>query len=246
LYYIWFRLNSLLTEIHESIEDGRVTIERYRKMENVSFLPIKLNYIDNEIRRKNVLLLDELNTEKNHLIYLKYFNDEGLINFFDSVPEKISTTVKSILSINQIAYEDKPAESDYYEKMKSSILEFYDTLKIDYISESTNVPEINIKFIKSYLAIYVDSLINDTIEFDEFQSLAQYIMNILEKFVYTLPSLYTKTYDMKELAFYSKQKFYEVKVSDLKWQLTGLSLFRMSSQIFLSKIKSKSKIPIPV
>ena len=242
LYYMWFRFDKIVSDMAKILEASDGLLNKFKKrVAKSSIIPVSEEYANNDFKKKMISQIMALDLEKNHLIYLKYLNDDGLIKLFEQIPNYIDMLASVVPIINKVFDEDIAPEKVYYNKMVDLIMKFESILYT--VVEITNVSESELKSIKSHLSIYTDSVRNKTIEFLQLQTLSKYIIKFIDDIDMGTHPYCIELYKMKEYLSYKEQDFIDKEAVKLESMLIILHIYRVQTQHILERMKKYCKIP---
>jgi hypothetical protein len=240
LYYIWFRLDSIVRETEEALEMVDFLIEKIRTdqqfFENSG--KVGYRYDDEKKMYKTILQLNDIDVERNHLIYLKYLNDEALIRLFEHIPKYFEDLKKHIVNFND--YIQKSPKKEYYDKLRNLIQIYWNS--ISYISDDDTALDKDVKLMKLCIDPHIKAIIDSTISLEELQKIGTKVVKFLDSYPYFDANV-TELRRMKYKINYTECDIFEdtykewyKKQDAIKEDITGV-------RGTLNNLKSQSKIP---
>lgn len=238
LYYMWFRLNTIVESINRTLLESKQTIIKYKNREEFKNITISSPYSDKIFHKRYLDLLDAINIEKNHLVYLKYQNDMGFIQLFDLIPDCMERILIIIGKVNYIFRGNEQYRYDF--EFLKVVIFIYE--KINNFLETNNDPPDSIKSIKRCFDLHIDSIKNNKIPFTKMLAFLQECLSYAENEV-TYPPFFNNLNELEERMHYSESDTNYRSIEELDGFIGKLNMDIIQINIILSKMKEKSKVP---
>ena len=240
LYYIWFRLDSIVRETEEALEMVDFLIEKIRTdkqfFENSG--KVGYRYDDEKKMYKTILQLNDIDVERNHLIYLKYLNDEALIRLFEHIPKYFEDLKKHIVNFND--YIQKSPKKEYYDKLRNLIQIYWNS--ISYISDDDTALDKDVKLMKLCIDPYIKAIIDSTISLEELQKIGAKVVKFLDSYPYFDVNV-TELRRMKYKINYTECDIFEDTYKEWYKKQDAIKEDIAGVRGTLNNLKSQSKIP---
>lgn len=206
LYYIWFRLDNIISEADGTLRTADNFIEKMRIEEFYENRnKIDYGYDDDAKMLKAIEQLKDVDVERNHLIYLKYLNDEALIRLLEFIPKYLNKLKLHIFYLNDSL--TKKPKTEYFNELKHELRIF-----LDCVVSSKELPFIlgkSTDSIKLYVSENIVSSDNGVISFNKLQEVGRTVFDFIDSEGKPIYFRFEKLHRMKEKLSYTECYFFE-------------------------------------
>jgi hypothetical protein len=243
LYFIYFRIKHAKAELDKVIIVSSSVYDKYVRMEKFSDDDKEnLELLEHETKKIDIKFIESLNIEKNHVIYLKYLNDDKFLKFFDKFPSLVNKTSTSIAYSKIILFQRESPIKDFQNKLNKLLADISSSINELNSWRYKDIRDDDINYVYPIIKKYLDSF-SYTIPLEETVEILNIVTNYMDKhYTNTFPQPFVELYKYKNQINRSKEECYLFSDSALNTIKVIAEVKAISVEIedFLIKLKHQS------